>query len=64
MAGKALTDPAHLAKFREVQQLAYAAAESVSQTLEPGVTEKQAAQRIREYLVDRGVQDWFHTPFA
>lgn len=64
MAGKALTDPAHLAKFREVQQLAYAAAESIGQTLEPGVTEKQAAQRIREYLVDRGVQDWFHTPFA
>lgn len=64
MAGKAVTDPADLAKFREVQQLAYAAAQSVAQTLEPGVTEKQAARRIREYLLDRGVQDWFHTPFA
>jgi Xaa-Pro aminopeptidase len=64
MASTGLTDPADLAKFRELQQLAYAAAESVGQTLEPGVTEKQAAQRIREYLIERGVQDWFHTPFA
>jgi Xaa-Pro aminopeptidase len=64
MAGKAVTDPTDLAKFREVQQLAYAAAQSVAQALEPGVTEKQAVHRIREYLLDRGVQDWFHTPFA
>ncbi|MGH3945066.1 MAG: M24 family metallopeptidase, partial [Pseudonocardiaceae bacterium] len=64
MVAKGVTDPADLAKFREVQQLAYAAAQSVAGTLEPGVTEKQAARRIREYLVERGVQDWFHTPFA
>ncbi|MGH3912680.1 MAG: M24 family metallopeptidase [Pseudonocardiaceae bacterium] len=64
MAAKSVTDPADLAKFREVQQLAYAAAQSVARTLEPGVTEKQAARRIEEYLVERGVQDWFHTPFA
>lgn len=64
MAGTALTDPAQLAKFRAVQQLAYAAAESVGQALQPGVTEQQAVQRIRDYLLERGVQDWFHTPFA
>jgi Xaa-Pro aminopeptidase len=64
MAGKGVTDPVDLAKFRELQQLAYVAAQSVGQTLEPGVTEKQAARRIREYLLNRGVQDWFHTPFA
>ena len=64
MAGTVLTDPAALGKFRAVQQLAYAAAESVGKSLEPGVTEKQAIQRIREYLLERGVQDWFHTPFA
>lgn len=64
MAGTVLTDPTALGKFREVQQLAYAAAESVGQSLEPGVTEKQAVQRIRDYLLQRGVQDWFHTPFA
>lgn len=64
MAAKGVTDPADLARFREVQQLAYAAAQAVGQALEPGVTEKQAAGRIRKYLVERGVQDWFHTPFA
>ena len=64
MAAKGMTDPTDLARFREVQQLAYAAAQEVGRTLEPGVTEKQAAGRIREYLVERGVQDWFHTPFA
>ncbi len=64
MAAKGVTDPADLARFREVQQLAYTAAQAVGLTLKPGVTEKQAANRIREYLVERGVQDWFHTPFA
>jgi hypothetical protein len=64
MAGAALTNPADLAEFRELQQVAYAAAQSVAQTLEPGVTEQQAARRVRAYLLDRGVQDWFHTPFA
>ncbi|MGQ0778285.1 MAG: M24 family metallopeptidase [Pseudonocardiales bacterium] len=64
MTSVGVTDPAGLAGFREVQQLAYGAAQSVARTLEPGVTEKQAARRIREYLAERGVQDWFHTPFA
>lgn len=64
MAAKGVTGPADLVKFRELQQLAYAAAQSVAQTLEPGVTEKQAARRLREYLIEQGVQDWFHTPFA
>lgn len=64
MAGRQVQDPADLGKFRELQQLAYAATQSVAQTLEPGVTEKQAARRVRDYLLSRGVQDWFHTPFA
>ena len=64
MAGGGLTGPADLTGFRELQQLAYAAAQSVAGSLEPGVTEKQAARRIREYLLEAGVQDWFHTPFA
>lgn len=64
MASTGVTDPTDLAGFRELQQLAYAAAQSVASTLVPGVTEKQAARRIRQYLTDRGVQDWFHTPFA
>jgi Xaa-Pro aminopeptidase len=64
VASKGVTDPADLAKFREVQQLAYAAAQSVAAILEPGVTEKQAVGKLRKYLTERGVQDWFHTPFA
>lgn len=64
MAAQEATDPGDLVKFRELQQLAYAAAEWVAQSLEPGITERQAARRLREYLIERGVQDWFHTPFA
>lgn len=64
MVGKGVVDSTDLAKFRELQQLAYAAAQSVAQTLEPGVTEKQAVRRMREYLHAAGVRDWFHTPFA
>jgi len=64
MPSRGVTDPTELAEFRELQQLAYTAAESVARTLEPGVTEKQAARRIYEYLVSWGVEDWFHTPFA
>ena len=64
MAVTPVADAAELARFREVQQLAYGAAQAVAATLEPGVTEKQAARRMREYLTERGVADWFHTPFA
>ncbi|MDQ3760280.1 MAG: aminopeptidase P family protein [Actinomycetota bacterium] len=64
MTAKGVIGPADLAGFRALQKLAYAAAQSVAATLEPGVTEKQAARRIRMYLAERGVQDWFHTPFA
>ncbi len=64
MTAHPVTDPAEQAGFRELQQLAYEAAQSVGASLEPGVTEKEAARRIREYLVERGVEDWFHTPFA
>ncbi|MGH3937899.1 MAG: M24 family metallopeptidase [Pseudonocardiaceae bacterium] len=64
MTSVGVLDPVDLAGFREVQQLAYAAARSVARTLEPGVTEKRAVRRIREYLAERGVRDWFHTPFA
>ncbi|WP_243084783.1 M24 family metallopeptidase [Streptomyces sp. 891-h] len=50
--------------FREVQQLAYACAESVAARLKPGVTEREAARMQREWLRERGVRDWFHLPFA
>ncbi|MGQ0616209.1 MAG: M24 family metallopeptidase [Acidimicrobiia bacterium] len=53
-----------LYRSRRVQQLAYEAAEAVAATLEPGVTEREAAARLRRWLRQRGVQDWFHVPFA
>lgn len=64
MAGKGITDPTDLAKFREVQQLAYTAAQAVGDSLRPGMTERQAAGALRNYLLDHGVEDWFHIPFA
>jgi Xaa-Pro aminopeptidase len=53
-----------LDRFREVQRLAYRCAETVGAGLEPGVTEREAAARMRRWLLDRGVDDWFHLPFA
>jgi len=50
--------------FRAVQQLAYESAEAVAATLEPGVTEREAARRLRTRLEAHGVDDWFHLPFA
>ncbi|HVF74580.1 MAG TPA: M24 family metallopeptidase [Acidimicrobiales bacterium] len=53
-----------LVGYRSVQQLAYRCAETVAATLEPGVTERAVARRMREWLLDAGVDDWFHVPFA
>ncbi|TDC98419.1 M24 family metallopeptidase [Actinomadura sp. 7K507] len=53
-----------LERFRRLQGLTYQAAEEVAAGLEPGVTERQAARRMRRRLADRGVDDWFHVPFA
>ncbi|MDT0305877.1 M24 family metallopeptidase [Streptomyces sp. DSM 44917] len=57
-------DERDLGRFREVQQLAYACAGRVAEWLEPGVTERQAAGRLRHELVSAGVGDFFHVPFA
>lgn len=53
-----------LVQFRRVQRLAYAAAEAVAKELKPGMTEKQAARLQEIWLLDHGVTDWFHAPFA
>jgi Xaa-Pro aminopeptidase len=55
---------ADLTRIRGVQALAYRCAERVASELRPGVTERQAAARLRRRLVAEGVDDWFHTPFA
>jgi Xaa-Pro aminopeptidase len=56
--------PDHLARSVEVQRLAYDAAEAVAARLAVGTTERQAARMLREHLLDQGVDDWFHLPFA
>lgn len=53
-----------LERFRAVQQLAYACCEAVSRQLQPGMTEKDAAEMLRVWLHDKGVRDWLHKPFA
>ncbi|MDH6119918.1 Xaa-Pro aminopeptidase [Kitasatospora sp. GAS204A] len=55
---------ADLDRFREVQQLAYHCAEQVAAWIEPGVTERQATQKLCRCLVAEGVDDFFHVPFA
>ncbi|MBL4777180.1 MAG: Xaa-Pro aminopeptidase, partial [Ralstonia sp.] len=39
-----------LAQFREIQQLAYACVEAVSGMLRPGMTKKDAAKLLTEWL--------------
>ncbi len=55
---------ADLKKFRDLQQLAYTCAETVAQELEEGVTERQVAATMKTWLLDHGVDDWFHEPFV
>jgi Xaa-Pro aminopeptidase len=50
--------------FRRAQRLAYACAESVAAELEPGITEREVASRMRRYLQEHGADDCFHEPFA
>ncbi|WP_327749527.1 M24 family metallopeptidase [Streptomyces europaeiscabiei] len=44
--------------------MAYECAEAVAAQLKPGMTEREAARMQRHWLRERGVQDWFHLPFA
>jgi Xaa-Pro aminopeptidase len=53
-----------VAGYRHVQRLAYDAATDVASTLTAGVTEREAAARLEEALRARGVERWFHAPFA
>lgn len=53
-----------LEQFRNTQRLAYDCAEAVAGELEPGMTEREVARRMETWLLDQGVDDWFHQPFA
>lgn len=50
--------------FRRVQCLAYDCAEAVAADMRPGMTERQVAAQMKCWLLDHGVTDWFHQPFA
>lgn len=50
--------------FRRTQRLAYQCAEAIAAELQPGMTERQAAARMKTWLLDHGVEEWFHQPFA
>lgn len=53
-----------LARFRKVQRLAYDCAEATVATMRPGITERQVTKFMKSWLLDHGVDDWFHQPFA
>jgi Xaa-Pro aminopeptidase len=57
-------EASHLEGFRRSQALAYDCVTSVEKALRPGMTERDAAQLIHEYLRDHGVNEYFHRPFA
>lgn len=51
-------------RHREVQRLAYESAEEVAGELRAGMTERDAARRLRQALARRGVSESLHKPFA
>lgn len=53
-----------LDRFKDVQALAYESVQVVEKQLTEGMTEKEAAQLIKNYLDERGVDSYLHKPFA
>jgi Xaa-Pro aminopeptidase len=53
-----------LDRFKDVQRLAYEAAQAVEQQLVVGMTEKEAAKLIKLYLDEHAVDSYLHKPFA
>lgn len=47
--------------FQRAQALSFEAAVTVGQILRPGMTERQAAALIDDFLADHGVKSFFHT---
>lgn len=55
---------ADLAGFRAAQALAYACAEAIHAQLRPGITEREVAALMKQWLADHGATDCLHQPFA
>ncbi len=56
--------PEEIARFREVQQLAYRCASAIEADLRVGMTERLVARMMRRWLADHGVHEYFHVPFV
>ncbi|MCP8467754.1 M24 family metallopeptidase [Pseudomonas sp. ZM23] len=56
--------PEDLRHFRDIQQLAYRCCETIAGELRPGISERETAALMKTWLLDHGVRDWFHQPFA
>jgi Xaa-Pro aminopeptidase len=57
-------EQSELDRFRRAQRLAYACAEATMAQMKPGMSERQVARLMKTWLLDHGVEDWFHQPFA
>lgn len=55
---------AQLRAYSEAQNLAFAAAKYTANLIQPGWTEKQAAEVMNSYLKDHGVSQFFHYAYA
>jgi Xaa-Pro aminopeptidase len=53
-----------MGKVAALQRLAYDTVQVVARGLTPGTTEREAAQRLGATLRERGVEGFFHAPFA
>lgn len=53
-----------LERYRAVQSLSYQCAETIAGELKPGMTEREVAGKMKAWLLDHGVEGWFHQPFA
>ncbi|HEX7481756.1 MAG TPA: M24 family metallopeptidase [Polyangiales bacterium] len=56
--------PDEIARFRDVQQLAYRCTQAVERELRVGMTERVVARLMRRWLADHGVTEYFHVPFC
>ena len=61
---KEIYDESDLREFATLQHLAYEAAESVGAGLREGMTERDAVKMMEQWLAGRGVNQYFHAPFA
>lgn len=53
-----------IVRARRAQRLAYDAALAVAAELRPGQSERDAAAALTSYCEARGIDGWFHRPFA